>query len=290
MKVISKIYSSSQARVLIEVEREEDGIRLDEFASSYIKSMSRESLKKMIRSQDIFIDNRFTKNSPHTKVREGDIVKFQYYDNSQDKVDIKSLLLFEDDDLIALNKWKGVLTHPTGRHLTNAISVMIEDYLEDKIYPIHRLDKETSGVLIFAKKKEVATLMRELFDRGEIEKRYWFKSHNLKHQVPDKEMVSLALGADENSTISLKQKVSDSGKEAHTYFEITKECDSFVEGYAFPKTGRLHQIRVHLSHLNAPIVGDEVYGVSPATESLHLECTQMKFIHPIKNKELVINK
>ncbi|MCT4642171.1 MAG: RluA family pseudouridine synthase [Bacteriovoracaceae bacterium] len=286
MKSVEKDFNSNSATIILEVEIEDDGIRLDEAVKRYLLSQSRQVIKSLIKEKRVELISRKTKNSPSTKVFHRDLISVRRF-NEGFKINIKNLVLFEDDYFIAINKPKGYLVHPTGIHHFNCISVHIEEYLKTKIYPIHRLDKKTSGVLIFAKSKDIASKMRRLFDEHKVEKKYFFKS-SIESGLNIPEKLETYMEDANDKKISLKQRVSEKGKVAITLFSNIEKNDKTISGYAYPKTGRLHQIRCHLSYLGYPIVGDHVYGNFSKEDELQLECIQMKFKHPILNKELNI--
>ncbi|MGK0367309.1 MAG: RluA family pseudouridine synthase [Thermoproteota archaeon] len=290
MKPVKKEFTQNLALIILEAQLEDDGKRLDEACSSYLLSISRSKIKTKIKTKEIELISRETKNSPHTKLRHLDQVRITHVNTIKLSFDIKNLILFEDESFIAIEKPKGMLVHPTGLHLFNVASVLLEEYLNNKIYPIHRLDKETSGVLIFCKTKHAAQSMRSLFDLHKIQKKYLFKSHNLDCEIPS--TIEHNLTDDLNSKVSLKQKctedvASESVKAAKTLITNLKRTNGFIWGEANPLTGRLHQIRCHLAHYGAPIVGDDIYGKVSESE-LHLHCLSMSFIHPISKTKLHI--
>lgn len=287
MKSIDKTFTQSKASIFLEVEPKDDGLRLDEACKTYLKSQSRESIKKMIHSGKIVIHNRKTKNYPHTKIKHMDII--EVYRLNEEASDKNLTFLYEDDHLIAIYKPKFMPVHPTGIHHFNVASVLVEKKLNIKIYPIHRLDIKTSGVLLFAKSKEVASKMRTLFDKKLIKKKYRFKSYIRKSLKEIPPSINLALEDDKEDNITLKQRVNPLlVKECITKFKNIKYDLETLEGEAYPLTGRLHQIRCHLSYLGAPIVGDNIYGEDPEESQLMLECIKLEFVHPITKSKLQI--
>lgn len=258
MLIITKNYTHSKAEVVLLVEKEEVGQRLDEFAMGYLKSLSRESIKKMIRGGNISIISRQTKNAPHSRIVESDKIKI-FSINDNNFFNIKDAIVFESDDIIVIDKPAGMLSHPTGRHLFNTASVLIEEYCNNKIYPVHRLDKETSGLLCFAKNSRVASDLRQLFDSNLIVKKYYFLAKKSYQSDLCAGVIDKKIDTDKQSSISLKQKIDNDGKKAKTILSEIEHFNGYTLGVAYPVTGRLHQIRVHLASLGYPLIGDTIY-------------------------------
>jgi len=194
-------------------------------------------------------------------------------------IDLSKNILYEDKDIIVLNKPAGLIVHPDGR--TNEPSVsewFASAYPESKGVGepiilsdgkkierpgiVHRIDRETSGVLLLAKTKEGHRVLKEQFQKREIEKIYHLFIHgNLKD---DRGTINLPIG---RSASNFKKRSAERGargekREAITYFQVLKRADdeSFTFVEAKPKTGRTHQIRVHFKALHHPILGDKLYG------------------------------
>lgn len=180
-------------------------------------------------------------------------------------------ILYEDDNLLAVNKPAGVIVFPEGRIKKQdtlvpellALSPELEKLEEPRYGIAHRLDKETSGILLVAKNNKTLSFLQKQFKKREIEKKY-LALINGHLNVKERKLETL-IGRSPNNR--LKQKVffphSPDGKgkrKAVTFFKTIKEFENYSLIEASPKTGRKHQIRVHLSYLHHPIVGDKVYG------------------------------
>ncbi|MEC9384633.1 MAG: RluA family pseudouridine synthase [SAR324 cluster bacterium] len=233
-------------------------------------------------------------------------------DYLEPEVDPHFEIIFEDDSLIALSKSGNLPTSPSGKYFKNTlISLLKAQFGWKKLYTLHRLDRETSGVIIFAKRHEIAQTMAAHFRKKCINKIY---SAVLSNHLPDNSeqevaevYISLPIGQDLNSDIRIKQSVNPQGKTCQTHFrEIKKFGDySLVEVRTF--TGRTHQIRVHAAHLGCSIVGDKLYGlpndgfISWLSEGddylraqnfpLHrqlLHALEIRFPHPVTSEEILI--
>lgn len=170
--------------------------------------------------------------------------------------------IFEDDKFAAFDKPSGVLTHPNGRNCLYSMNDEIWSKFGKNASVAHRLDKETSGVLLVAKNKMVEKEIKLKFEKGEVGKKYLAMAKGI---IESDFEVCASLGLDENAK-SLKNKiyVKDSGKFAHTKFKVLEIYPKFNATLleCIPLTGRQHQIRVHLFHVKHPIIGDTMYGVS----------------------------
>ena len=286
MKSIDKNFSNTRALIRLEVEPNDHGLRLDEACKLYLKSQSRQVVKKMISNKQIKICNRPTKNAAHTIVKHMDIVEVFRENFASNNLNLN--VIYKDEYLIAVSKPKGMPVHPTGIHHFDVASVLVEQMLDEKIYPVHRLDIKTSGVLLFARSVDVAQKMREIFDNKLITKQYGFIGQITDNFKGLPQELNLALNYDEASELSLKQKVDSSGKESCTFFEEQRRDKNYLYGIATPRTGRLHQIRCHLAHIGLPIVGDDIYGGYQKEDELMLHCMGLEFIHPITKSKLQI--
>ena len=191
-------------------------------------------------------------------------------------------VIYEDDYLIVVNKPAGLLSVPG-----KSDEPSVETYLKAKA--VHRLDQDTSGLLVLAKKPEVYKTLQAYFQRRDILKRYEavVKPSDISHQMSDEGMISLPLLPDPYDRP--RQMVNiEHGKVAITRYVVREQrADGTCLVDFYPLTGRTHQLRVHAAHpdgLNAPIVGDRLYG-SPA-ERLMLHAAEITFLHPITQEEM----
>jgi tRNA pseudouridine65 synthase len=227
--------------------------------------------------------------------------------------DIKETLeiLYQDEYLIAVNKPSGLLVHksPIDKHETRFALQIVRDQIGQYVYPIHRLDKPTSGVLIFALNQTIANQLSEMFANGTIEKNYIAITRGY---TPQSGLIDHPLTQMLDTQKQKKQKkryLEKEAKEAQTYFQtlatisLTYCVDKYpTTRYSLvqlnPKTGRKHQLRRHLKHISHHIVGDTKHGRGEHNKffrkefNIHrllLHAFKIKFIHPVLNKEITID-
>jgi 23S rRNA pseudouridine1911/1915/1917 synthase len=172
-------------------------------------------------------------------------------------------VLHEDDDLLVVNKPAGLVCHPTKDGERSSLIGRIRLHLghsEGRL--VNRLDRETSGIVLVARHEGAARELGRLFARRAAEKRYLAIVHG--HPASDETSIVAPLGKDEGSPVAIKDCVRTGGADARTDVHVlrrfTREGGAFSLVEAVPRTGRKHQIRIHLAHVGHPIVGDKIYG------------------------------
>ncbi len=277
------------------VEIEQVGKRLDLFVISVIKDLSRMNAKRLIEDGNVQVNSKNSKVS--YKVQNGDIIEIHIPEAKQ--LDLKAQeipieVVYEDSDIIVVNKPKGLVVHPANGNwdgtLVNAIMAICKDSLSGiggEVRPgiVHRLDKDTSGLLIIAKN-----------DKAHIN-----MSNEIKNREVKKVYIALVRGivAENEATINMpigrsnkdrkKMAVVKNGKEAITHFKVIKRFDKYTLLEVKIDTGRTHQIRVHLSEIGHPVVGDEIYSNGKNEFGVHgqlLHAKSLDFKHPITGKDM----
>lgn len=194
-------------------------------------------------------------------------------------------VLYEDEDFIAVYKEKGMLVHSDGTStpsLINYVSNIVSDRI---IYPVNRIDVDTSGIVLFAKHFLSSTSINKMVENHELEKIYLLK---VKGKLAKKEgKLDFNLGRDRHNAKKMIVNEKSSLK-AITYYEVLKETNEYSLINAKIITGRKHQIRVSFAHINHPLIGDKLYGDKNSSVPLQLEATYLRFISPITKKEIVI--
>ncbi|KAB2667649.1 MAG: RluA family pseudouridine synthase, partial [Verrucomicrobia bacterium] len=186
-------------------------------------------------------------------------------------------VLHEDDALLVLRKPAGLVCHPTKGNAWSSLIGRVRLHLGSDEEPqmVHRLDRETSGVMVFGKTQESALELRRLWMGGFVSKQYLAIVHG--HPPADSFVVDAPLGRDETAEVSIRDRVRPDGAVARTRFRVLSRFDRaegpFALVAAWLDTGRKHQIRIHLAHQGYPVVGDKLYG---GDESLYLAFVQRR--------------
>lgn len=195
-------------------------------------------------------------------------------------------IIYEDDFIIVVNKPCNILVHSDGVNsntLTNAVNYYLNNVKNEKgcAYPIHRLDYETTGIVIFAKNKLSLSFLSVEIENHQLEKEYICLCHNSFSN--SKGIINKNIGKDRHSN---KQIVVKTGKVAYTAYEVIKN-GKISKVKVIIKHGRKHQIRVHMSYINHPIVGDKLYGYGE--EQLKLHFKKVTFTHPYTREKMTIH-
>lgn len=201
-------------------------------------------------------------------------------------------IVYEDDHILAINKKKGIVVHPGAGNYTGTLIAGVLHYLgslpesEDPLRPgvVHRLDKETSGIILIAKTSKAHAKLVDAFKNREIKKTY----QALTYGIPKVERIEGPIGRHPVKREMMTIRPTD-GKDAVTEIEIVSEGTRYSHIIARPITGRTHQIRVHLKSIHTPIVGDKIYAnPQPGEQDLCLAATEISFAHPITGKTLTL--
>lgn len=245
-----------------------DGWRVDNFLRAQYRHFSRNKLQKLIDEGRIVMDDKKLKAS--TTMRPGDQVKVLTEYTEEPAVDLNFGTLYEDEHILVVDKPANLPVHPAGKFLFNTLLMELRRARGGDFKLIHRLDRETSGVLLLAKDTETAASLVKQFRERQTQKRYLAIVHG--HPPADRFDVDADIGSAVDSHIRLKMQAFRKGTsemDALTRFEVLRRAEN---GLALLdcelKTGRQHQIRVHLQYAGYPIVGDKLYG---SDDNLFLE-------------------
>ena len=281
-------------KVVIKV-TENETKRLDIYISEAYKMLSRTAIKRLLEEEKIHVNGKVEKSS--YKVKNGDNIEIEIPDAKETKLEAQNIpvpVIYEDKDIIVVNKPKGMVVHPANGNpdgtLVNAILAMCKGSLSGiggEIRPgiVHRLDKDTSGLLIVAKNDEAHIKMSKQIQDRKVEKRYIAL---VRGNVPDDE-ATIDMPIARSKVDRKKMAVDKNGKEAVTHFKILKRYGNYTLLEIKIDTGRTHQIRVHMSYIGYPVVGDSVYSSGKnefGIEGQMLHARYLKFKHPITGKEL----
>jgi 23S rRNA pseudouridine1911/1915/1917 synthase len=283
---------------------EHQGQRLDIFLSVTAKlDLSRSQIKKLIEDADITVNGRPAE--PSYKIKTGDKVRVVVPPPPELTLkpqDIRLDIIYEDNDVIVVNKPRGLVTHPAPGHssgtLVNALLAHC-DHLASLGAPlrpgiVHRLDKDTSGLIVAAKTDAAyRSLVKQLKDRT-VEKTYVALVHGVIKQ--DAGVIEAAIGRHpvNRQKMAVLQGTGDRGsgtgaREALTTFKVLQRFKEYTLVEVKIKTGRTHQIRVHMSHLGFPLVGDPAYGGQKdefGVKGQLLHAGKLAFVHPATGKRV----
>lgn len=274
------------------VEAYEADLRLDKLLSMRFENLSRTYFQWLISEGYVSVNGVIVKKS--AKLQEGDEIEVQFVPTQElDLVaeDIPLDILYEDEHMIAVNKPAGLVVHPGPGNwkgtFVNALLFHCKSLARtDELRPgiVHRLDKETSGVLIAAKTHEMHTLLSAIFADRKVQKHYLA----ICFGHPKAQTIDAPIGRHPTQR-KLMTVVDTGGKSARTHIEVLASNGTMSLLDINLETGRTHQIRVHLKHIHHPIVGDEVYGKKmPGSTRQLLHAHTLAFTHPITAKPLEI--
>lgn len=247
--------------VPFEVQKPHHGLRLDAYLAGRLHRYSRCQVQRLIEDGRVSLPGRAIK--PATRVICGETVLIRYPRHQELPCPHDELpVVYEDECLLVINKPAPLLCHPTDRIQNNTVtSILKRQFPGQRLHLVHRLDRETSGTLLLAKNPKAATAAAKSFVNRKVRKEYLtlvFGRVNWRRTLVD-----AALGR-EDRDIKVRQAVYQedvpaTAASAQTEFERLAGRDTVSLVRALPKTGRLHQIRVHLAHLGHPVLGDKLY-------------------------------
>lgn len=284
------------------------GKRVDQVLTFLEKDVSRQYLQKLLKEGRVWLGKKYLK--PSYKVSEGDelLVDFPAPVKMQiEPVDIPLRIVYEDEYLLVINKDAGVVVHPAehgkfmGQSLVNGVLAYVGNGLKGiggVLRPgiVHRLDKETSGLIVVAKTDLAHQRLVDMFKAREVVKKY--TALVIGNISVDRGQINAPIGRDPKD----RKKMAVDGmlaKDAFSEFSVLGRYDFLGKSYTLvevrPKTGRTHQIRVHMLWLGYPLVGDKLYGNEKINKLFSqkfsldrhfLEASNLSFVHPITQKKL----
>ena len=258
-----------ESQVILTVGRDCEDMRLDAFLAKHLPWRSRTNVRDMLGEREVLVAGE--RRKPAYRMKVGERVEIPLPPPPEEALTINEIplhILFEDEDLVVLNKSPGILVHPVGRvrfrSVINALHLRYRnpEHPEQDVIPRlgHRLDKETSGVLVVCKNAAARRYIYFQFEKGEVEKEYLaIVEGEMKQNTGD---IDLPIGLALDSPIRIKRGVRhDGGAAAQSQYEVLERAAGFTLVAVRPRTGRQHQIRVHLEAIGHPIVCDKMYGV-----------------------------
>ena len=280
----------------IKVNEENVGKRIDSFIPMVQEDISRSMVQKLIEQKNIKVNGKETKHSYKLKLNdEIEIFVPEAKEINLKAQDIPLNVIYEDNDIIVINKPKGMVVHPANGNpdgtLVNAVMNKCKDSLSGiggEIRPgiVHRLDKDTSGAIIVAKNDKAHIALSEQLKNHEVKKTYLA----LVRGIITENEATINMPIARSKKDRKKMDVDKNGKEAITHFKVLgRYKNKYTLLQINLETGRTHQIRVHLSHIGYPIIGDEVYSNGKNEWNVSGQCLhawKLEFNHPITGKKI----
>lgn len=287
----------------IEVEDDRAEQRLDNFLRYYLNNVPKSRIYRIIRKGEVRVNGKRAK--PETKLAAGDMVRVPPVSSAEKQPQtaapsqqlrhaLNAAVVYEDDCLLAVNKPSGLAVHGgSGLKLGLIESLRADRETQKFLELVHRLDRDTSGVVLVAKKRKCLTLLQDEFRaKANVQKTYWCL---VKGRWPNKSVVDAPLLRHEESKSGERRvSVHPDGKPSVTRFRLLKQFDDSAWVEAQPVTGRTHQIRVHCQYVGCPILGDEKYQDQDAEliakriglKRLFLHAAQLMIPHPVSREEM----
>ena len=303
--------------LIFQAQTEDAGKRLDAYLAEKIEGWSRSRLQKLVADGDVLVNEKESK--PSYKLRANDAVEVELTELPAVEFAPENIpleIVYEDEFLAVIDKPAGMVVHPgagvSSGTLANALAFKFQvpsskfqvkgdeqskiESIKAKVGIVHRIDKDTSGLLLVAKTQEIHEALSEQFRRREV-----FKSYiALVHGEPEEDRGEIDAPIAREKHNRTKMSVRAHGRNALSLWKVKKRFEKFALLAVEIKTGRTHQIRVHLASINHPIVGDETYnagrdktvfdlGVRKAIADLNrffLHAEKLAFTHPVSGEKL----
>lgn len=274
----------------------DSGKRIDQFLVGQIANTSRTDVKNRIKDGLIIVNENVIK--PNYKLKENDVIEVKERELEESVIVPENLnleILYEDTDVAVVYKPKGMVVHPSAGHasgtLVNGLMYQLDSLsgINGELRPgiVHRIDKDTSGLLMVAKNDVAHRALSEQLEEKTVERKYVALVHGV---IPhNKGTIEAPIGRNPKERQSMA--VVDNGKEAVTHFNVIERFNDYTLVECLLETGRTHQIRVHMNYIGYPIVGDPKYGQKTKfkTNGQLLHARTVGFIHPT-TKELLVFK
>ena len=263
---------------------------LMQFLMEKMGGMSRTSVKLMLSRRQVYVNEHIETKYNYT-LKEGDTIRIQSGIAQQELQHPKLKLIYEDDYIAIVDKKEGLLTMATHResHETTAYSIL-KNHLKKanpraELYTVHRLDRETSGVLMFAKTKAIQQALQENWHQVVTKRLYCALVEGCPQHTED--TITSWLTENKKSLRVSSSPTDNGGQKAVTHYKVTKTNGAYSLLEVQLETGRKNQIRVHMAEIGHPVVGDKKYGKGLSSiKRIGLHAQILEFIHPVTHKKV----
>jgi 23S rRNA pseudouridine955/2504/2580 synthase len=277
-------HSQPPAVRYVDVTEDDAGQRIDNYLLARLKGVPKSHVYRILRSGEVRINSK--RAAASQKVAAGDRIRIPPVrvaerGEPEPVPHFKLPILYEDEHLLAIDKPAGIAVHG-GSGVAHGVIESLRGMRPDAKFLelVHRLDRETSGVLLLAKKRSALTALHEMMRTRAIDKRYLAGVAGRFRN--ERQKVRLALAKRVSKEGEKRVRVSDDGQEAETIFHLVERSPELSLLEAELLTGRTHQIRVHLAHLGHPVLGDDKYGDFELNKKLRKEGLKRMFLHAAK--------
>lgn len=258
----------------------DDNIILFEFLKKCFNNLSKNSIKNLLHNKYVYVNDKC-------------ITKYDYLLKKNDRVQIKSSndidIIYEDKDIIVVNKKSGLLTISDDNINSNTLYKKVSNYVKNvnknnKIFIVHRLDKDTSGIVLFAKNEKTKNMYQDSWNDLVIDRCYFAIVNGIMGKKEDK--IKSYLKENKEKIVYVTNNKYD-GKLAITNYKVLKEKNNMSLLDINIETGRKNQIRVQMKENNTPILGDRKYGIKDNSERMYLHAYKLSIKNPITNRVMV---
>ena len=295
-----------------DVAQDQAGSRLDVFLAEQLSPLSRSHLRRAIEAGRVHVDGQTVKASAVLRVGQHVTVgEIELPREGPEPQNIPLNIVYEDQYMVAVNKPAGMVVHPAKGHWHGTLASALAFHFSElssiggptRPGIVHRLDRETSGVIVVAKSDQVHRALAVQFEARSVNKQY----QAIVVGVPDRDrdMIRQPIGIHPHQRAKMAIRTEhDSSRSAETFFEVVERFDRFSLVSVHPKTGRTHQIRVHMLHIGCPVLCDRLYGgraqisqgelfggrsdPTIVLERLALHAQRLEIDHPVSGQRMVL--
>lgn len=279
------------------IDENDENKRLDKFVSELFEEVSRETVQKFIKEGVVFVNEKIKKSS--YSLKEGDKIVFDddiFKIKPLEAEDIPLDIVYEDENMLVVNKPSGMITHPAGKQRSGTLVNALLNYCKDNLSDIggefrrgivHRLDKNTSGLLMIAKNNETHKFLQDQIKAKTADRRYLAVVKGILKN--DSEIIEKPIGR--NLKYPNKMAIIEGGRESTTIYNVLERFKENTYVELTLKTGRTHQIRVHMASIGHPVFNDTLYGSGASkveTQEQVLMAYKLTFTKPFQNEIITL--